>query len=128
MSDLIMIFIPTDWTQGIFLLIMTALSVLSIVLLRKNANEKSWEKEWTNHTSTKVEDDVGVEHGSAVELAAIVATKTERLSEALPGAMITLGLLGTFFGLTQSLGSAAQTIGVNGNLNWYTLAFETGTL
>lgn len=99
-----------DVFQTVFYLVMLGLGFWSFYSLRKHANETSWEENWTNHTSTTIDDDVGVEHGSVVELCQVVATKPERFAEILPGIMITLGLLGTFLGLAQSLGQAAQTI------------------
>ncbi|HOH97140.1 MAG TPA: hypothetical protein PL188_02400 [Candidatus Cloacimonadota bacterium] len=99
-----------DLVQSGFYIVMLGLSAWSIYSLRKHANETSWEENWTNHTSATIDDDIGAEHGSVVELCQVVATKPEHLADILPGIMITLGLLGTFFGLAQSLGQAAQTI------------------
>ena len=98
-----------DVIQTLFYLSMIGLGIWSIRSLRKHANEKSWEKNWTNNPNT-INDDIGVEHGSVVELCQIVATIPEQFAEILPGIMVTLGLLGTFVGLAQSLGEAAMTI------------------
>ncbi|MGI6198618.1 MAG: hypothetical protein ACOYIS_05795 [Candidatus Cloacimonadaceae bacterium] len=115
MLSIVQLFLPVtesfklDVSQLIFYLMMLGLSFWSIYSLRKYANETSWEKKWTNHTST-IDDDIGVEHGSVVELCQVVATKPEQFAGILPGIMVTLGLLGTFVGLAQSLGQAAMTI------------------
>jgi ABC-type transporter Mla subunit MlaD len=115
MLSIIQLFLPVtesfklDVSQAIFYLLMLGMSLWSIYSLRKHANETSWEQKWTNHTST-MDDDIGVEHGSVVELCQVVATKPEQFAGILPGIMVTLGLLGTFVGLAQSLGQAAMTI------------------
>lgn len=115
MLSIIQLFLPVtesfklDVSQAIFYLLMLGMSLWSIYSLRKYANETSWEQKWTNHTST-MDDDIGVEHGSVVELCQVVATKPEQFAGILPGIMVTLGLLGTFVGLAQSLGQAAMTI------------------
>lgn len=115
MLPIIQLFLPVtesfklDLSQAFFYLMMLGLSLWSIYSLRKQANETSWEKRWTNHTST-IDDDIGIEHGSVVELCQVVATKPEQLAGILPGIMVTLGLLGTFVGLAHSLGQAAMTI------------------
>ncbi|GAB1366036.1 hypothetical protein MASR1M36_09070 [Candidatus Cloacimonadaceae bacterium] len=113
MIDLLRLMIPTDLVQGIFWFTMLTLSVASIVFLKLYAKASSWEKIWKNNTEDTDDDDVDVEHGSVIELCEVVTTKSETFAEYLPGILLTMGLLGTFIGLAQSIGHAAQTIALS---------------
>ncbi len=113
MTDLLTLLLPTDSVQTVFWIMMLGLSLFSIIWLMRFAKPGNWEKNWNNNTDNTEEDDVDVDHGSVIELCQVITTKSEAFAEYLPGILLTLGLLGTFIGLAQSIGNAAQTIALS---------------
>lgn len=112
---------PTDGLQLTFFFSILFLSIITILRVRKHANASSWQENWENGTlgEDTEDDDIDSEHGSVLDLSQAVSTKYERYAEIMPGILLVLGLLGTFFGLGLALNEAssilsqAKTIGTD---------------
>lgn len=93
----------------VFFVIIWGLFAFTIIGVRKNANAQNWEKNWYNDDNDS-SNDLDVEHGSVLELSDVVATKSEKLADVMPGLILVIGLLGTFIGLGLALDKASSIL------------------
>lgn len=93
----------------IFFVIIWGLFIFTIIGILKNANAENWEKNWYNDDDDS-SNDLDVEHGSVLELSDVVATKSEKLADVMPGIILIIGLLGTFIGLGLALDKASSIL------------------
>lgn len=100
-----------DLLQLIFVLIMSAMVLLTMVSAYAIAKPESWEAKWNRGTPDDHSDDLDIEHGSVTDLWHAVATWPEKLAEIMPGMLLVVGLLGTFLGLGLALNHASQILG-----------------
>ncbi|WP_144374120.1 hypothetical protein [Vogesella urethralis] len=100
-----------DLLQLIFVLIMSAMVLLTMVSAYAIAKPASWEAKWNRGTPDDQSDDLDIEHGSVTDLWHAVATWPEKLAEIMPGMLLVVGLLGTFLGLGLALNHASQILG-----------------
>ncbi|MEJ2793428.1 hypothetical protein WAE56_08425, partial [Iodobacter sp. LRB] len=83
---------------------------MTIYQVNKTAKAENWENNWNGGTINDSSDDLDAEHGSVSDISHAVATKWEKLSEAMPGILLILGLLGTFLGLGIALNKASSIL------------------
>jgi ABC-type transporter Mla subunit MlaD len=101
-----------DLLQWVFLTVIFLMLTATIVSTHRSAQVSSWEKNWNrNGGNYAASDSLGIEHGSVTDLWHAVATPPEKLSEAMPGMLLVVGLLGTFIGLGVALNHASEILG-----------------
>ncbi len=93
--------------QLIFFTLMMGGAVFTVIKVKLSATPENWEQKWNGGTVNDFSDDLDAEHGSVSDISNAVATSWEKLSEAMPGILLILGLLGTFLGLGIALNNAS---------------------
>lgn len=119
LSDFISFLSPNidDPIQAVFFCLIFGLVAISLAMVRRNATNTTWERNWNNGTLNDLSDNLDSEHGSVHELSDVVASRSEKLAESLPGVLLVIGLLGTFIGLGVALNKAAAALeGGGGNI------------
>lgn len=96
--------------MGFFVLILTMFFGI-VIATHLSAKDTSWEKNWNHNTPDDRSDDLDIDHGSVTDLWHAVATKSEKLTEIMPGMLLVVGLLGTFLGLGLALNHASHILG-----------------
>lgn len=110
-GDVLAFLIPAmDPLQLVFFCLIFGGVLLTVMLLRKNANAASWERNWSDGGLGDNSDKLDADHGSVSDLSHAVATNAEKMAEAMPGILLILGLLGTFLGLGLALDSASNIL------------------
>jgi hypothetical protein len=102
----------SDFIQLSFFLVMFGATAFTIFKVKRSAKPEKWEEKWNGGTFDDLSDDLDAEHGSVSDISNAVSTKWEKLSEAMPGILLILGLLGTFLGLGIALNKASLIIAV----------------
>ncbi len=111
------IFPQLELLQMSFFALILAMFLGIIISTHLNANATSWEKIWHNNTPDDRSDDLDIDHGSVTDLWHAVATKSEKLTEIMPGMLLVVGLLGTFLGLGLALNHASHILGQSNALS-----------
>lgn len=118
LSEFLSFILPQfELLQMSFFVLILAMFLGIIISTHLNANAASWEKNWHNNTPDDRSDDLDIDHGSVTDLWHAVATKSEKLTEVMPGMLLVVGLLGTFLGLGLALNHASHILGQSSALN-----------
>lgn len=105
----------SDLLQGIFFCLICTMFLYAVISVHMTASAKAWEKQW-NHASAVNSGSVqSIEQGGVTDLAHIVATRSEKVAEVMPGMLLIVGLLGTFIGLGLALDKASSILGASGS-------------
>ena len=89
---------------------------LSLACLYANGNPQNWARNWRltqvdlQPTTSDAGEDVETDIGSIHDISQAVATRAERIADAMPGLLLVFGLLGTFLGLGLALNDAASAL------------------
>lgn len=75
-----------------------------------NAKKDSWEKNWLRFQNKKTSK-LDIEQNSVIDLSQLIATKSEKVADVIPGIILIIGLLGTFIGLGLALDKASSILG-----------------
>jgi hypothetical protein len=111
------IFPQFELLQMSFFALILAMFLGIIISAHLNAKATSWEKNWHNNTPDDRSDDLDIDHGSVTDLWHAVATKSEKLTDIMPGMLLVVGLLGTFLGLGLALNHASHILGQSNALS-----------
>ena len=103
----------SDLLQASFFGVMLSMLVLTVVAVHLSASERAWEKKWKQASNSKSGITQGIEQGGVTDLFHIVATRSEKLAEVMPGMLLIVGLLGTFIGLGLALDKASSILGAS---------------
>lgn len=103
----------SDLLQASFFGVMLSMLVLTVVAVHLSASERAWEKKWKQASNSKSGTTQGIEQGGVTDLFHIVATRSEKLAEVMPGMLLIVGLLGTFIGLGLALDKASSILGAS---------------
>ena len=103
----------SDLLQASFFGVMLCMLVLTVVAVHLSASERAWEKKWKQASNSKSGITQGIEQGGVTDLFHIVATRSEKLAEVMPGMLLIVGLLGTFIGLGLALDKASSILGAS---------------
>lgn len=103
----------SDLLQACFFGVMLCMLVLTVVAVHLSASERAWEKKWKQASNSKSGITQGIEQGGVTDLFHIVATRSEKLAEVMPGMLLIVGLLGTFIGLGLALDKASSILGAS---------------
>ena len=103
----------SDLLQASFFCVMLAMLSLTVLSVHATASAKAWEKKWNQASNSKSGVAQGIEQGGVTDLFHIVATRSEKLSEVMPGMLLIVGLLGTFIGLGLALDKASSILGAS---------------
>ncbi|HEA3247292.1 hypothetical protein [Pasteurella multocida] len=87
----------------VFFSIILVSFLFTLVNLLINAKAKNWESNWNNKN-------LDIEQGTISELSNSIATKSEKVSDVMPGIILIVGLLGTFIGLGLALDKASTIL------------------
>lgn len=118
LSEFLSFILPQfELLQMSFFVLILAMFLGIIIATHLNAKAASWEKNWHNNTPDDRSDDLDIDHGSVTDLWHAVATKSEKLTEVMPGMLLVVGLLGTFLGLGLALNHASHILGQSNALN-----------
>lgn len=104
-------FIP-DFNEPLQMLFSCGISFLlsvTLLCLKLNANPKNWEKNW-NGSFEPTNALLSSEQGTLHDIGEVVATRSEKASDVMPGFLLIIGLLGTFLGLGIALNQASEII------------------
>jgi hypothetical protein len=100
----------TDLLQTFFFAAMLSMVFFTALFVEINATPKAWEKKWNRAANKKKGGLQGIEQGGVTDLFHIIATRSEKLSEIMPGMLLIVGLLGTFIGLGLALDKASSIL------------------
>lgn len=103
----------SDWLQASFFIVMFSMTLLTVLAVHLSASESAWENKWKQASNSKSGVAQGIEQGGATDLFHIVATRSEKLAEVMPGMLLIVGLLGTFIGLGLALDKASSILGAS---------------
>lgn len=103
----------SDLLQATFFFVMLGMLMFTIFFVHISTSPRSWEKKWNRASHSKTGTSQGLEQGGITDLFHIVATRSEKLAEIMPGMLLIVGLLGTFIGLGLALDKASFILGAN---------------
>lgn len=103
----------SDLLQASFFGVLLSMLVLTVVAVHLSASEPAWEKKWKQASNSRSGVTQGIEQGGVTDLFHIVATRSEKLAEVMPGMLLIVGLLGTFIGLGLALDKASSILGAS---------------
>jgi len=97
-------------TAWLWIIVLVPLTVMGWVY--REARDTSWAANWRRALADADEPEAqwANDRGSIEEISHAVATAPEAIAEAMPGLLLTFGLLGTFLGLGLALDKAAGLI------------------
>ncbi|WP_118788670.1 hypothetical protein [Haemophilus haemolyticus] len=84
--------------------------LVTVISTKLNAKTESWEKNWLRDQNKKISK-LDIEQGSVIDLSQLIATKSEKVADVMPGIILIIGLLGTFIGLGLALDKASSILG-----------------
>ena len=84
--------------------------LVTVISTKLNAKTESWEKNWLIDQNKKISK-LDIEQGSVIDLSQLIATKSEKVADVMPGIILIIGLLGTFIGLGLALDKASSILG-----------------
>lgn len=93
-----------------FFALICGIFIFTIIATKLNANAKNWETNWTRDQNKKITK-LDIEQGSVIDLSQLIATKSEKVADVMPGIILIIGLLGTFIGLGLALDKASAILG-----------------
>lgn len=95
-----------------FFVVMILLVIATITAVRLNAKPEEWDRRWNGNSrrTRNTADKLDAEFGSVNDICDVVATRSEKIAEIMPGILLVLGLLGTFLGLGMALNEASQVL------------------
>lgn len=96
-----------DILQTFFFTTILSLFIITTLSILINANEKNWNKVWYKKDKTKK---FNAEYITVDEVSEAAETKSEKLANAMPSILLTVGLLGTFIGLGIALDKASTIL------------------
>jgi hypothetical protein len=106
LKESISYFLPYSSFEWFFFLVISSIAIVTMILIKKSAQDHSWQKKWFGLDKTNLQS----QHGSIHDLSQKVATGPENFGDILPSTLLILGLLGTFVGLGLALNKASLII------------------
>lgn len=94
----------------IFFIIIWGVFFYTIFQVYRSAKPENWENNWFGGNKSNKSKKLDAEHGSVMEISEAVATPAEKLADIMPGMILIIGLLGTFFGLGLALDEASSIL------------------
>ena len=95
----------------IFFIVIWLVFLITYICVEKNATPGNWEKKWHGDSDEiNLSSGFDVSGGSILEISHVVATRSERVSDIMPGMILIIGLLGTFLSLGLALDKASYLL------------------
>lgn len=96
-----------DILQTVFFTTIFFLFIVTLLTVLINAKEGNWNKKWYKQGKNKR---FNAEYITVGEVSEAAETKSEKLANAMPSILLTIGLLGTFIGLGIALDKASAIL------------------
>lgn len=103
-----------DVLQSVFFTTIFSLFIVTLISVLINAKNNSWDKKWYTQDKNKK---FNAEYITVDEVSQAAETKSEKLANAMPSILLTIGLLGTFIGLGIALDKASSILASTGGVD-----------